>query len=367
MLSIAALAGEVAWGMANQVIRMGDGSWIAIQMDAPAFTAGSQMAGKVVASIVNPVVCDDVSVLIELEENVYWDAEWSTTVTEGEGEHRRSRTIWHHENRGFRGTLFRDVIRVAALGSSMLPPGLWQYPFIYNIPPGAPGVMKFRKLEDFRDPAARQLGRQKETRAEVNFRVSAQLCARGVFSQALRSEQELVVNPLFDYSKMSPQKAAKTGNVLLCCCIPRGTVTLNTACDKAAYQAGETMRVTAQVQNASHSAVRRMVAKLKRAIALRDAAGHVLRMEDVLCQASFEGVAPQSAGERDMPLTLMAPAGFLPSISTPHVTVSYWFTCEADIAYAFDIVCSMPVTIYTPAPAMSSFAAAFGGQVPAGF
>ena len=365
-LSIAGLAGEVVWGLTNTVIRLGDGSWIAVQTDAPSYTAGQILTGKVVASIVNPVVCDDVSVLIELEEAVYWDEERSHTVTEGEPPHQRTRTVWHHDARQFRTALFREVIRVAAL-TAVLPPGMWQWPFSYAIPPSVPGVMKFRKFDDFSDPSWRSHGRKKETRAEVSFLLKAQLQCRGVFSNDLRSSQELVVNPLFDWARMQPQTSSKAGQVLVCCCIPRGTVVLNVAADKAAYQMDEVMRITAVIENNSSSAVRRMVSKLKRVVILRDGAGHSRRLEDVICSASYEGVAPKSSGTRDMPLTLTSPTGFLPSIAAPHVTVSYYFSCECDIAFAFDIVAQMPITIYTPAPPTGSFAAAFGGQVPAGF
>ena len=163
---------------------------------------------------------------------------------------------------------------------------------------------------------------------------------------------------------MSPQKAAKTGNVLLCCCIPRGTVTLNTACDKVAYQAGETMNVTANIQNDSTVAVRAMVSKLQRIIVLRDGSGHSHRIVDTMCTARFEGVPAKSAAVRDMPLLLMSATGFLPSINSPHLSISYTFSCVCDVPWAWDIVTDTPVLVYQPAPTVSTFAAAFGGQVP---
>ena len=382
MLSIAALAGEAAWGLASEVVRLGDGSWIAVQLDAPAYHAGQVLSGKVIAAINSPVVCDDVSVVVQLEEATYWDAETSRTVWEdapaghaGHAAHnshapgqapppRVSRVVWEHAARQYRGTLFREVVRVAAL-TSVLPPGMWQWPFSYAIPPGAPGVVKFRRSEEAGDPAWRAMGRRKETRAEVSFSIAAVLQCRGVFSSQLRSSQEIVVNPFFDWSKMAPARASTAGAVVVCCCFNKGPVLLNSTCDKSAYQAGEVVQVSANIQNDSTYAFRRMTSKLIRTIVISDGAGGAHRIVDRICAASYEGVPAKSAVVREMPLTLESPSGFLPSIQAPHVQVQYTFVCECDVPYAPDISCSMPMTIYQPAPAVSSFAAAFGGAVPA--
>lgn len=227
-----------------------------------------------------------------------------------------------------------------------------------------PGVVKFRRTEDPQDPHWRSMGRKKEYRAEVAFTMKAMLQCRGVFSNDLRSSQELVVNAAFDWNKMQPQKASTAGAVVVCCCLNKGNVVLNTSYDKAAYQAGETMHVTANIQNDSTVAVRAMVSKLQRIIMLRDGSGHSHRIVDTMCTARFEGVPAKSAAVRDMPLQLMSATGFLPSINSPHLTISYTFSCVCDVPWAFDIVTDTPVLVYQPAPTVSTFAAAFGGQVP---
>ena len=293
MMSIGAMIGESLWQLQNSVVRMGDGSWIAVQLDAPSFTAGQVLTGKVVASIMTPVVCDDVSVIVELEEATYWDSESSHVIHEGHGEHRHTRTVWTHATHQHRGVLFREVVRVAAL-PSLLPAGMWQYPFSYQIPPQVPGVLKFRKAQSSRDP--NWGGRMLETRAEVNFALKAVLCCRGVFSNELRSSQEIVVNPLFDYAKMQPAHAAAAGAVVVCCCFNKGALTLNSACDKGAYQGGEVMKVMANVKNDSTVALRKMSSKLVRTVLISDGAGAAHRMVDVIARADYEGGASQERG-----------------------------------------------------------------------
>lgn len=336
MLSIGALLGEASWAMSNQVLRLHDGSWVAVKTDANSYVAGQVITGQVIASIMNPVVCDNVSVIIELEENVYWEAESSHTYSEGTGEHRKTRTVWEHYVRSFLGTVFRDVVRVAAL-PSILPPGLWQYGFTYAIPPSVPGVVKFRRMEASGDPSWRQMGRQREVRAEVNFVLKAVLQQRGVFMNELRSAQELTVNPFFDWAKMQPARASAAGRVLTCCCIPRGSVILNSTHDKAAYQCGETMNASVHVQNDSSVAMRKMSSKLVRTVILSDATGATHRVTDVLCRADFPGLEQKATAERAMPLTLASPSGFLPTIAAPHVKVFYEFVVTMDIPWAPDV------------------------------
>jgi hypothetical protein len=288
MMSIGSMLGETMWQLSNSVVRMNDGSWIAVQLDAPSFTAGQVLTGKVVAAIMTPVVCDDVSVIVELEEATYWDAESSHVIHEGHGDHRHSRTIWTHTAHQHRGVLFREVVRVAAL-PSLLPAGMWQYPFSYQIPPQVPGVVKFRKAQGSRDP--NWGGRMLETRAEVNFCLRAVLSCRGVFSNELRSSQEIVVDPLFDYAKMQPAHAAAAGAVVVCCCFNKGALTLNSACDKSAYQGGEVMKVCANVKNDSTVALRKLSSKLVRTVLISDGAGGATRMTDVIARADYEGGA----------------------------------------------------------------------------
>lgn len=263
-------------------------------------------------------------------------------------------------------TLFKQKIQVATL-DHVLPPGMWQYPFSYQIPASVPGVVKVKRHEDAHDPEWRSRGRKLEVKAQTIFSVKAVLETRGVFSRDLKSRQEMTVNPFFDWTRMAPQKVSKAGQVLLCCCIPRGTVTLNAVVDKAAYQSGETMRVSATIQNDSASNIDHMVSRLNRFITLSDGKGHTKRIHDDLCRAEFPGVGPKSSATREMPLTLSNSSGpLLPSIKSPHISIEYRFDCECDIPWAPDIEAQMPVVIYQPAPVTFGLAAAFGGAVPAG-
>lgn len=79
----------------------------------------------------------------------------------------------------------------------VLQPGEWQYPFVYKIPEHVPGVVKFKKEENFQDPHYRH--GKKETAASIVFSLKAVLESAGMFSRELKSRSEIVVNPYFNW------------------------------------------------------------------------------------------------------------------------------------------------------------------------
>lgn len=48
------------------------------------------------------------------------------------------------------------------------------------------------------------------------------------------------MNSFFDLNKLRPAHSENSGTVRLCCCIPRGKVTLTCDFDRAAYAGGDT-------------------------------------------------------------------------------------------------------------------------------
>jgi Arrestin (or S-antigen), N-terminal domain len=196
---IQAVAGEMAWAMASNLISMADGSTILVQTDKPSYNAGEMMTGRVIAYICHPVVCDEVAVKVRLKAKVEWDAEIAHTHYEGEGENRKAITTYTHEEKTNKKTIFKDKITVSRV-DHMLPPGTYSYPFSYQIPPQVPGVSKFKRKERARDPEWQKENREIEYKSQLVFTVKACLQTAGAFSRELKSRQELTVNPFFDVS-----------------------------------------------------------------------------------------------------------------------------------------------------------------------
>lgn len=105
------------------------------------------------------------------------------------------------------------------------------------------------------------------------------------------------INSFFDWSKMQPAHAERSGNVYLCCCIPRGRVTVVADFDKGAYAAGETAQIKAVINNESKSNVGKMSVKLQRYIDLRDHSGaHKRLVREAVAWRRLTPVVPLRAG-----------------------------------------------------------------------
>lgn len=364
-ITAAAIAGEEALHFISNVLTLGDGTWINVVLDKPAYYAGETMTGRVMAHVVSPITCDEVVVKIAAKTKVKWDEERAETIFEGEGENRTSRTVWHHEERKTKDKIFKQTIVVSRVTATLMP-GDWAWPFSFPIPAGLPGIMKYSKSVKSHDPAFHE---KLKTEASIVFTCKAAVNTRGVFSRDLKARQELVVNPYFDWAKLVPQAVLKKGEVYWCCCIPQGEITLDCKFDKAAYAAGETAQISAAIKNDSACNVSNMLVKLMRVITLVDDHGHHKYISDELARATYEGVAAKTASGRYLPLPLKSSAGgFISSIDSKFVKVRYQIEVECDIPMAFDIEAHLPIIVYQPAPAVvaSPYAFAPGAVVMGG-
>ena len=205
---------------------------------------------QVVAHIMSQKQADRVVVKVSGKEVVEWDDERMETIFEGEGDQRKSRTIYHHHEHKAKHKMFKDVIIVSQL-AHMLPPGTWEYPFSYQLRPDLPGCVKYKTHTQSNDPEWRRMGRHNDVKAKIVYSFKAAIQNGSVFARDIKGCQEVVVNGFFDWNKLRPAHAEKAGNVYLCCCIPRGKVTVIADFDKSAYAAGETAQIKAVIHNES--------------------------------------------------------------------------------------------------------------------
>ena len=362
-MNILAMIGESVSRAVADAMKSNDGSYIGVQTAKGSYNAGEVLSGFVVLQNNSVRQVDRVLLKITIKERTYWDEEIARTQSEGEGENRKTWTVYEHFSRSSKVTHFKDIV-VASQIPHMLAPGSYSYPFSYPLRADVPGSARFSKRTDAMDPAWR--GRQLETRGEVVCKVKAYLDVAGLFSRDLRCVQELTVNPAFNWSAMQPARGDKAGQVLLLCCIPRGRITLSAAFDRAAYMAGETAGIKANILNESESDVQNMKVSLVRTITLRDSLGHQKRLNDVMCRATYPGVARHSEAPRDMPLGLHSQHGpLLPGTKGRLLDISYSFEVSCDLTCAPDIEVHLPMIIFAPQP-QSWGLASLGLPIPQG-
>ena len=351
--------------MASDAMKSNDGSYIGVQTSKGHYTGGEMLSGFVVLQNNSVRQVDRVLLKVSLKERTYWDEEVAHTRSSGEGENRKTWTEYQHFSRSSKVTHCKDLV-VASMLPHMLAPGAYSYPFSYPLRADLPGTARFSRRVDAADPAWRNAGRQLVFSGEVVCKVKAFVDVSGIFSRDLRCVQEIVVNPAFNWGAMQPARGDRTGTVLLLCCIPRGSVTLSAAFDRAAYMAGETAGIRAAIKNDSEQDVQKMSVKLVRSITLRDHMGNVKLISDVMCRANYPGVEKHSEAPRDMPLALLSNHGpLLPGTRGRLVEISYAFQVSCDLSCAPDIEVHLPMIIFAPQP-QSWGLAALGLPVPQG-
>lgn len=241
---------DSAFEFVSTVVRGGDGSTLTIKTDKPAYYAGDTVTGVVVATLMSPRQAEQVVVRVVAKEKVEWDDERVETIFEGEGEQRKSRTVYHHHEHRAKHHVFKDLIIVSSV-NHILPAGVWSYPFTYVLNRDAPGCVKFASASASQDPHWRHQGRQNHVKAKIVYSFKAAMKNGQVFSRDVKGTQEVVVNSFFEWAKMRPAHAERQGTVWLCCCIPRGQVTVTADFDKSAYAGGETAHIKAVIDNTS--------------------------------------------------------------------------------------------------------------------
>ena len=260
----------------------------------------------------------------------------------------------------------KDII-VVSHDTHILNPGNYSYPFSYPLRPNLPGVAFFHRETEAADPKWRASGRKNIVHGDVEYKLKVYVEQNGTaFARDLYAKQCITVNPAFDWNTMRPATGAKTGQVMMCCCIPRGAVTLNASFDRSAYMAGEVAQIRAGIKNESEQDVKAMRVKLMRFITLRSSSGQVHTQTDTMCHAAYPGVEHHSEAMRDLPLSLVTNAGaILPGTKARLVDISYRFDVECDLACAPDIEVQVPVVIFAPQPPAWGLAA-LGIAVPQG-
>ena len=125
-----------------------------------------------------------------------------------------------------------------------------------------------------------------KTKAEIVYKLKCYLDFE--WAKDLKAKQELVVHELLDVN-LQPSRDETTQNVMFCCCINKGEVTLQAYFDKNAYAPGETAQCFASIDNRSTSDVGAMNVKLMRTIVMTDKHGHRETLVDTVCSAVYEG------------------------------------------------------------------------------
>ncbi len=311
----------------------------------------------------SPRQIDHVVVMVTCLERTAWEEEVCVQRQSGEGDSIKRWTEYSYRQHGGERVRFRERVEVSQL-SLQLAPGAYSYPFVYPLKPDLPATASYGSSRAAQNPA--RSGRPLTTSAEVSLVLEAYVETAGVFTPDLCSRQLLTVTEAVNYAALQPALGAMEGQVMVCCCIPRGVVQLTCAFDRAAYVAGETAGIKATINNQSSSDVTQMDVELVRTITIRDNGGASKTINDTMCRQEYPGVQSMQSAGRDLPLPLFSQHGpMLPGTAGALVSIAYQFRVSCEATCASSPYVSLPMVILPPQPTQFGLAAA-GLQTPAG-
>jgi hypothetical protein len=340
------------WGVRNSMY---------IRTDQPNYVAGQMVTGVVIAQIVQP--CQPKTVTLSLVG--YDRAEWwwkeQHQVQEGVDENGmpryrtewRERCSWEGSDRGRSRRLFFEVAFPLFANFNMwggvFPPGAYQFPFQFMLPPGLPG--DFSEFYES-DPSDGYI-------AEVRYVLRAFLDCPG-FAQDTFHEQPIIIDEQVRGGLVIYKHPTVTQNVLFCCCIDKGIVSVDCTFDKSFYQVGEAVNALVSVNNQSQVNIDNLRVKLCRFVRLHSNASgmHKDFGREILNVAEF-GMVPAGTLRPNVTcgvLCLARPGrpAVQPQTTNPNpqasVRVDYKVQIECSIPWCPDVDIYMPITIYQAVP-----------------
>ena len=152
----------------------------------------------------------------------------------------------------------------------------------------------------------------------------------------------LVIHPKLAAS-LAPATQTLSQEIVVCCCIKKGTCTVCARFDKLAYVAGETANVRCDIDNQSTSNLKTRVI-LRRYLKLKSGSGRGKDLTEDIVQQSYDPVPGKTnSADRPMPLKLDGPK-CKPSTTGSMVSCNYEYLVECAVSMGKDLNLKMSVT-----------------------
>eukprot|EP00944_MAST-04C_sp_MAST-4C-sp1_P012624 g12624.t1 len=287
-------------------------------------TAGNVCIGYVDLVINSPIACQQI--LIDLKGEAYTTVGYSS----GTGKRKKRRTA--------RQNLVLYTLRIVAAQypSGIAPPGQYQIPFQFSVPKNAPASFVIPKF-----------GRNG---ARITHSVAVGVQKNG-HVYYVHSCPFQVLSPL--NHQINSLMIADEKEVLLCCCISRGSISLAARTDKNAYTSNECATILYEVYNRSSRRVASINIELVCKIRY-SARNHNHYSSRKIVQLKCGSIEPNSGfGSKTNPpsspmqVQLQVPTVEFSSCQTPTISVSYFIRLQTMTgSFVSNPSVEIPVTLY---------------------
>eukprot|EP00741_Cyanophora_paradoxa_P025738 tig00000391_g24837.t1 len=307
------------------------GGRIAVRTEQAVYFAGDTITGLVYLEAKEHVSATSITLKCKGFEKCAFYTSSSHTVRDGDS----SRTETREERHDGKQEFFRVKIPLASY-PSQIPPGAYQWPFTFALPPSLPSSFHYQRGRDH---------------AEVAYKLKAIVEVPGLLKPNIKSTQKVAVRQRFS-NLITAQRKEIEDTVRFFCCIPRGRIKIEMWCDKSAYVPGETAQIYAKIDNKSSNDVRSVSGELIARTTLRSSSGRTETNEARPARLNSDGSDLQAGVvQKERVIPLLLPADLQPSVEGKHVKHEYLLDVEVDAgSCTCNITCQIPVVVYAPSP-----------------
>ncbi|KAK3728520.1 hypothetical protein QZH41_011607, partial [Actinostola sp. cb2023] len=153
---------------------------------------------------------------------------------------------------------FRAEVRLVEYEGG-IPMGCYAYPFHYTLQQDLPA--------SFKDNGFHGINKTDKWEAEIQYTVTAEVEMLGS-GRVLQEIQPVIINANLPISDVQGETVSDKRTIKICCCIPRGDVSLTAWLDKKVYTSGETAQLHVETKNNSSVDIDSFVVKLVRVVTL---------------------------------------------------------------------------------------------------
>jgi hypothetical protein len=332
-----------------------------VQFVKPFYVVGENVQGSVFVEAHEELPVEKLYLKIKGKEKVKWEEHWDEPIYEMQGEGEEAQRVMvgseHHEKEyDEKDEFFKLKIQMG--GEGVIPAGQHAFPFSFNLPTHSKKGQPLGGSFKYKDGHAGFSGCREVRKLKAKIEYSAKVCVDLDDEKDLEKKVDLTIFEQPTQAIDMPQ-GSRQENVMLCCCINKGAVSIRAMCNKTYFAPGERGTALMYIKNESSVDIVPAV-ELNRFLKFK-ADGHHIHDQDMTklgraapIKAAESGSDSDSdsetkakPGEVEVRLDFQIP-NELPSTNGRYIDCSYRIDILAEIDWAPDIEIQFPLNIFMP-------------------
>ena len=337
-----------------------------VQFAKPFYVVGEHVHGSVYVEAHEELPVEKLYLKIKGKEKVEWEEHWNEPIYEEqhgeEGLVRVQVGEEHHEKEyDEKDEFFKLKIQMG--GEGVIPAGQHAFPFSFNLPTHSKKGQPLGGSFKYKDGHAGFSGCREVRKLKAKIEYSAKVCVDLDDEKDLEKKVDLTIFEKPTHMVDMPQ-GSREENVMFCCCVNKGAVSIRAMCNKTYFAPGEQGTALMYIKNESSVDIVPAV-ELNRFLTFK-ADGHSIHDSHMitlgraaaieaaeegesvgLLKRDSDGQTTAEPGEVEVRIDFQIP-NELPSTNGKYIDCKYRIDILAEIDWAPDIEIQFPLNIFMP-------------------